>query len=183
MTGAAIRSQSRVALRLIFVAVIALLALAIPGWFGGYRINMTPSYPLGLWRIQPLTRGVRVGDRVFICPPDIDVFRMAKARSYIRFGLCPGGFGPLIKTVVATAGQRVGTHGVVTIDDRPLAHSHIANLDSQRRPLSRFTGGVVPQNFVFLHSDFAGSYDSRYFGPIPLSGVLGLAEGVFIDAP
>ncbi len=183
MTGAAIRSQSRVALRLIFLAVIALIALAVLGWFGGYRINMTPSYPLGLWHIQPLTRDARVGDRLFICPPDNAVFRSAKERSYLRMGLCPGGFGPLIKTVVAIAGQRVGTDGVVTIDGTPLAHSQIANRDSRRRPLSRFTGGVIPQDFVFLHSEFAGSYDSRYFGPIPRRGVLGLAEEVFIYAP
>lgn len=182
MTGNAI-SQSKAALRLIFVGMIAMATVLILGWFGGYRINTTPSSALGLWRAQPLTRGLRVGDRVFICPPDNAVFRFARERSYLRLGLCPGGFGPLIKTVVATAGQRVGIHGFVTIDDRPLANSPIANLDSRRRPLSRFTGGVVPQNFVFLHSDFAGSYDSRYFGPIPLSGVLGLAEEVLVYAP
>jgi len=183
MTGAAIRSQSKAALRLIFVAMIALAALAILGWFGGCRINMTPSYPLGLWRIQPVAREVRVGDRVFICPPDNDVFRSAKERGYLRVGLCPGGFGPLIKTVVATAGQRVEINETVTIDERLLPHSQIANLDGQHRRLSRFAGGAIPPGFLFLHSDFVGSYDSRYFGPLPQSGVLGIAEEMLTYAP
>ncbi|WP_426127963.1 conjugative transfer signal peptidase TraF [Pararhizobium sp. PWRC1-1] len=183
MTATLIRSQSKAALRVIFAAVIALVALAILGWFGGYRINMTPSYPLGLWRIQPLTRGVRVGDRVFICPPDNDVFRSAKARGYLRDGLCPGGSGPLIKTVAAAAGQRVEINGSVKINNILLPHSLTVTRDGQGRPLTEFAGGVIPRGLLFLHSGFIGSYDSRYFGPIPQSGVLGLAQEVFTYGP
>ena len=183
MTAMEIKSRIKVTIRLLCVATLALAFIAAAGWFGGYRINMTPSYPLGFWRIEPAIREVRVGDRVFICPPDNDVFRSAKARGYMRRGLCPGGFGPLIKTVAASAGQRVDIDGSVQIDGQPLAHSQIANLDGQRRQLSQFTGGVVPQSFVFLHSDYVGSYDSRYFGPIPQSGLLGLATEVLTYAP
>lgn len=183
MTVVEIRPHTRAMLRLISVAVTAMISIFAVGWFGGYRINTSPSYPLGLWRIQPLIRDVRVGDRVFICPPDNDVFRTAKERGYLRVGLCFGGFGPLIKTVAATAGHRVEVIESVTIDDRPLAHSQIAKLDGQSRPLSRFTGGIVPHGFVFVHSSFVGSYDSRYFGPIPQSGVLGFAQKVFTYAP
>jgi conjugative transfer signal peptidase TraF len=183
MTVVAIRSQKKAALWLISMAATVAVLIIAAGWFGGYRINTTPSYPLGLWRIGHLARDIRVGDRVFICPPDNDVFRSAKERGYLRTGLCPGGFGPLIKTVAATAGQRVETNEFVTIDDRPLAHSPIARLDGRRRSLSTPAGGVIPQDFVFLHSDFVGSYDSRYFGPVPKSGVLGLAEEVLTCAP
>jgi conjugative transfer signal peptidase TraF len=178
-----IRPQTKATLQLLsFAVTIAVLVLAA-GWFGGYRINMTPSYPLGLWRIQPLTRGVRVDDRIFICPPDNDVFRSAKARGYLRDGLCPGGSGPLIKTVAATAGQRVEINGSVKIDGISLPHSLTLSMDAQRRLLTSFSGGVIPPGFVFLHSDFVGSYDSRYFGPIPQSGVLGLAQEVFTYVP
>ncbi|MDX0760458.1 conjugal transfer protein TraF, partial [Sinorhizobium medicae] len=41
----------------------------------------------------------------------------------------------------------------------------------------------VPANYVFLHSRFAGSYDSRYFGPVPASGILGLAQEVLTYEP
>jgi len=39
-------------------------------------------------------------------------------------------------------------------------------------------GGVVPSGYLFLHSSFASSYDSRYFGPVPATGLLGLARPV-----
>lgn len=149
----------------------------------GYRVNTTPSNSLGLWRIQPPGRDIRVGDRVFICPPDRDLFRSAYARGYLHGGICSGGFAPLLKTVVATAGQKVQVDSVVRIDKEVLAHSEVLQLDGRGRALKRFAGSVVPQGFLFLHSDFAASYDSRYFGPLPASGVLGLAEKVMTFGP
>jgi type IV secretory pathway protease TraF len=44
-------------------------------------------------------------------------------------------------------------------------------------------GGTVEADALFLHSDFVGSYDSRYFGPLPAEGVLGLAQEVLTFAP
>src|SRR5690349_13976632 len=85
------------------VVVIALLAT---GWSGGYRLNLTPSEPLGLWRIEGLYRDVAVGDLVFVCPPATATFEGARRRGYLRWGSCTGGFAPLIKTVAALARQR-----------------------------------------------------------------------------
>jgi conjugative transfer signal peptidase TraF len=183
MTGAQIKPQAKATLRLILAAAVTAALIFAMGYVGGYRVNTTRSYPLGLWRIQPLVRDVGVGDRVFICPPDNEVFRSAKERGYLHGGLCPGGVGPLIKTVAAIAGQRVEINGAVKIDDGPLSHSLTVTSDGQGRLLTAFPGGVIPPGFLFLHSDFVGSYDSRYFGPIPQSGVLGLALEVFTYAP
>jgi conjugative transfer signal peptidase TraF len=153
-------------------------AIAAAGWFAGLRINMTPSYPRGLWRIEALDRPADVGDRVFICAPDTTAFERAFRRGYIRRGLCVGGLSPLIKTVAAIGGQRIDVAARVSINGRVLGHSNVRRRDSASRPLTPFAGGVVPAGTLFLHSDFAGSYDSRYFGPIPASGVLGLARPV-----
>jgi conjugative transfer signal peptidase TraF len=155
-----------------------LIGIAITGWWAGLRINMTPSYPRGLWRIETLDRPAAVGDRVFICPPDTAVFEFAFKRGYIRRGLCAGGLSPLIKTVAAVGGQRIDVAARVSIDGRLLPHSDVQRTDATGRLLTPFAGGVVPAGTLFLHSDFAGSYDSRYFGPIPASGILGLARPV-----
>ncbi|OYR18289.1 hypothetical protein CEV33_4854, partial [Brucella grignonensis] len=32
------------------------------GFIAGLRVNLTPSYPLGLWRIEPLVSDVAIGD-------------------------------------------------------------------------------------------------------------------------
>ncbi|MCK1724964.1 conjugative transfer signal peptidase TraF [Bradyrhizobium sp. 142] len=160
-----------------------IVVVAVAGWCAGLRINMTPSYALGLWRIAPLDRAVAVGDLVFICPPDTAEFERAFDRGYIRRGLCAGDLSPLIKTVAALSGQRVDIAERVSIDGKPLPESDVQHRDAAGRPLSPFVGGVIPAGELYLHSDFPGSYDSRYFGPIPSSGVLGLARPILTLSP
>lgn len=176
-------SARRVPAMILAAGTSLMIALVSAGWCAGLRINMTPSYPRGLWRIAPLEREVAVGDLVFICPPDTAEFERAFARGYIRRGLCAGGLSPLIKTVAAVGGQRVDVTERVLIDGKPLPDSGVQHMDAAGRPLSPFVGGVVPAGELYLHSDFAGSYDSRYFGPIPSSGVLGLARPILTFSP
>lgn len=170
------------------VVVLALAASVVGGGVaaaivGGFRINLTPSEPLGLWRIVALDRPVSLGDLVFICPPQTTAMREARERGYLHSGSCPGGVAPLIKRVVAVAGQHVEIDGHVTIDGRAIASSNLAERDGIGRPMKPFPGGIVPDDSVFLHSPFRGSYDSRYFGPLPATGILGLAQPVLTYAP
>jgi len=145
------------------------------GHLGGLRINLTPSEPLGLWRIVPLKRPVAVGDLVFVCPPPGAITDFGLERGYLYIGLCPGGTAPLIKTVVALSGARVDVSTDVAIDGKSLRSSHVSPSDGRGQTLRPWSGGIVPLGHLFLHSPFAGSYDSRYFGPIPTAGILGLA--------
>ncbi|RUV66111.1 conjugative transfer signal peptidase TraF [Mesorhizobium sp. M5C.F.Cr.IN.023.01.1.1] len=171
------------AITIILIAVAGLVALAGIAWLGGLRLNLTRSYPLGLWRIERLERPPAVGDLIFICPPDTAAFRMARQRFYLGQGLCPGWFSPLIKTVVATEGQAIAIGAEVSIDGRILPHSDVQPGDAAGRALTAFAGGQIPAGFLFLHSDFAGSYDSRYFGPIPAAGLLGRAHPLLTFDP
>ncbi|HMM71622.1 MAG TPA: conjugative transfer signal peptidase TraF [Rhodocyclaceae bacterium] len=168
----------RAAIIVVTVAIPVLMLAA--AYVAGYRLNLTPSYPLGLWRIEALNRPIAVGDLVFICPPHTPGFEQARERGYVRRGSCPGWLGPLIKTVVALPGQHIEIAVSVTIDGDGLPHSDVQPTDAEGRMLAPYSGGGVPAGTLFLHSDFAGSYDSRYFGPIPASGLLGLARPVFI---
>jgi conjugative transfer signal peptidase TraF len=163
-------------------ALVATLAIGT-ALAGGYRINLTPSEPLGLWRVVPLDRTVAVNDLVFICPPPTAAMREARARGYFRSGSCPGGVAPLIKMVIAVAGQRVEIGASVAVDGRTISSSSLARRDGKGRPLARFPSGTVQRENVFVHSPFPGSYDSRYFGPLPASGILGLAQEVLTYAP
>ncbi|MFN7093524.1 MAG: conjugative transfer signal peptidase TraF [Allorhizobium sp.] len=175
--------QRSSALVTLSVAAGLLIVLFAAGWIGGLRINMTPSEPLGLWRIVPLTRSVLPGETVLVCPPDNAAMRDARQRGYLRPGLCPGGFGPLIKTVIAVSGQRVDVADHIAVEGVPIPGSRIIGADGQGRSLRHARSGMVPPGQVYLHSDFIGSWDSRYFGPVPESGVLGLAQEVLTYAP
>lgn len=157
-------------------AAVVMSALAATGFTGGYRLNLTPSEPLGLWRIEELQRPVSIGDLVFLCPPTTAVFEEARRRGYLRRGLCVGGFAPLIKSVAALPGQRVDITDHVLIDGRSVPASSVSHEDGEGRVLLPDPGGVVPPHHLFLHSPFASSYDSRYFGPVPDFGLLGLAR-------
>lgn len=173
--------QHRIA-RVLVILVVPVALFGI-GWLGGFRINLTPSHPLGLWRIVPLNRDVTAGDLVFVCPPRTPAFQLARERGYVHPGLCAGWMSPLIKTILALPGQHVEIGNSVAIDGEPIAHSAIRWTDAEGRALAAHPGGIVPAGHLYLHSDFAGSYDSRYFGPIPDAGLLGLARQVLTIAP
>ena len=164
-------------------AAVVMSALAATAFTGGYRLNLTPSEPIGLWRIKKVQRPVAIGDLVFLCPPTTAVFEEARRRGYLRVGLCPSGFAPLIKSVAALPGQRVDISDHVHIDGRSVPASSVSGTDGEGRVLLPDPGGVVPPHHLFLHSPFASSYDSRYFGPVPDSGLLGLARPVFTFDP
>ncbi|MNR96560.1 Peptidase S26 [compost metagenome] len=164
-------------------ALLCLTAVLAAGFGAGIRINTTPSEPLGLWRIVPTNRPVEIGDLVFVCMPDSTERKEGKSRGYLLWGLCPGGTGPLIKEVVAMAGQDIAIDRNVSIDGVTLDRSLLVQHDGLGRPLRPYLGGIVPAGQVFLHSPFAGSWDSRYFGPVPVSGILGLAREVLTYAP
>jgi conjugative transfer signal peptidase TraF len=164
-------------------AAVIISALAAAGFTGGYRLNLTPSEPLGLWRIEELQRPAAVGDLIFLCPPMTAVFEEARRRGYLRRGLCAGGIAPLIKAVAALPGQRVEITDHVLIDGHSIPASSVSGTDGEGRLLLPDSGGVVPPHHLFLHSSFGSSYDSRYFGPVPDTGLLGLARPVFTFDP
>ncbi|MGB7431523.1 MAG: conjugative transfer signal peptidase TraF [Ahrensia sp.] len=166
------------------VVLFSIPVTLLGGVYGaGLRINWTPSVPVGIWRIAPLNRPVEHGDHVFICPPLNQKFAQARERGYLRRGLCPGWLSPLIKTVVALPGQSVAIGRSIVIDGEELPHSMLQAVDGSGRTLDPFVGGLVPPGFLFLHSPYRWSYDSRYFGPVPAAGLLGLADPVLIFEP
>lgn len=177
------RAQRANAIVLLLVATTTVAGSVAAAIIGGYRINLTPSEPLGLWRIAALDRVVSAGDLVFICPPQTPVMHEARRRGYLRSGTCPGGVAPLIKTIIAIGGQRVEVGAEVTIDGHAIPFSDLVRRDGKGRPMVPYSGGAVPAQSVFLHSPFRSSYDSRYFGPLPVSGILGLAQPVLTYAP
>lgn len=179
---ARLRRSRRAAVLFSGASVVVTFAGIIGLGTAGFRVNVTPSEPLGIWRILQRDRPVQVGDLVFVCPAVSDVMRQARARGYLRHGLCAGGFAPLIKTVAATTGQRIEVDDLVRIDGRSLPHSQTMRKDGQGRRMVPYGGGIIPPGAVYLHSDFPGSFDSRYFGPLPVDNVLGLARAVWVYA-
>lgn len=167
-------------------------ALALLGNIGllahlmGIIVNVTPSLPMGLWREHPFRGALRRGVVVTICPKNLPVFREALKRGYLFKGDCPSGVAPLLKPVEAVAGDTVTISArSVSINGVALQHCRIFAADSHHRPLPRIAPGVyrVQPGEVWLISTFNPySFDSRYFGPVPIQWIRGTATPLWVQA-
>ena len=134
----------------------------------GLRLNTTRSIPIGLYRMSndPIEKGVYV----LFCPPERSEFDLAKERGYIGVGFCPGGYGNMMKKVLATHNDVVSvTDEGVTINGTLLPESQPSEADSMGRPLPRFrvTDHILTSSELLLMSDtISRSFDARYFGPV-----------------
>jgi conjugative transfer signal peptidase TraF len=155
------------------IAGIVVLSLGAVGYLAGVRINTTQSIPLGLYWTsgQPIVKGAYV----LFCPPEANLFAVARARGYIGAGFCPGGYGFMMKRVVAANGDTVSiSDDGVRVNAELLPLSGPLKKDKAGRPLLRFSSSrfSLDGSEVLLMSDVTGaSFDSRYFGPIDRSQI------------
>ncbi|WP_028317279.1 conjugative transfer signal peptidase TraF [Desulfobulbus elongatus] len=158
-----------------FYAVsLVLSAVMLWGWYAGYRINITASMPRGLYRIAS---GPPYRDAfVFFClESSSSAAGMARERGYLAAGSCPSGLRPLLKQVAGLPGDRLemDDHGLA-VNGQRLLNSRRAETDSAGRsmPAASLIPGVIPPGKALVLSRYnAGSFDSRYFGLIPLAAV------------
>ncbi|GAB1394093.1 hypothetical protein MASR1M60_22570 [Rhodocyclaceae bacterium] len=127
----------------------------------GLRLNVSGSLPNIIYRVseQP-----SVGDYVQFCSP-IPVDALPGG------GSCPGGKLPLLKRVVAGAGDHVvvDTEGV-TVNGVLLPASAPKQFGRDGTPLPSAVGvWILDSGHIWVAGEHPDSFDSRYFGPV--SGV------------
>ncbi len=151
----------------------AFLLLSAVVSFAGAKVNTTKSIPIGLyWAINAQ---VQKGAYVMFCPPENNLFDMAKSRGYIAAGFCPGDYGCLMKRVVAVEGDSVNVlpEGVF-VNGALLPNSKPLEADPSGRPLPRLSLDHYPlkASQVLLMSDVSKtSFDGRYYGPVEISQI------------
>jgi conjugative transfer signal peptidase TraF len=162
-------------------------ALILCAHSAGLRVNESPSLPIGIWLISPLDRALRRNDIVSFCPPDTPAFREARVRGYLGKGLCEAGYEPLLKPVAAIEGDRLSrTDKGISINGRLIANSKNMSRDGLggTLPSPGSSNSVVVKGEVWVISSYNPlSFDSRYFGPIPISRIEGLAHPLFVFHP
>jgi conjugative transfer signal peptidase TraF len=146
----------------IVAAVLGSLLLSLYG----FRVNVEPSVPLGVYRLHairaPLTRGMLV---LFPVPASVQ-------RWHARWM-------PLLKPIVAVAGD------VVCVDDNGLrigAESYgRVYTEAGGYPLPHITGCLtVGAGEVFVASKGYRSLDSRYFGSVRVQDLTAWATPVLV---
>lgn len=158
----------------IFTAIIAavLLLSTIGGGSPRYIWNASNSVPVGLYRLQSVTT-LTVTDLVAVRPPDV-LAAFLDRNGYLPIGV------PMLKRVVALPGQTVCRRGLaITVDNIDVGQAR--ERDGRGRPLPSWQGcRVVADGDIFvMNRQSADSLDSRYFGPLPASAVIGRAAPVW----
>ena len=168
---------------LVVVLIITVMAGAL-----GLRINSSDSVPLGLWREEPVVSGALTrGTVVAVCPPAAPIFAMAHDRHYLSKGWCPSGLEVMFKPIAAAAGDVVVVDSQgVSVNGGLLLRSAPLKADAAGRALPAWPAGTyrVPSGYVWTVSSYSPrSFDSRYFGPLPVSQVRGVVQPLWLWHP
>jgi conjugative transfer signal peptidase TraF len=163
--------------------VIAVALLVALGRLFGLRISLTDSAaPAGIYRIVsgiPAYRGQLVG----ACLP-ASIEQEGLARGYLSKGDCPGGAEPVAKIIGGLPGDLVEVRPeLVSVDGKTLPDSAVAERDSIGRSLPHVAWGsrqVAPGEVWLFGFHNARSWDARYFGPVPLTGVRGVLQPILV---
>jgi conjugative transfer signal peptidase TraF len=149
------------------VAAVLVIASAAPIWPLRLVYNASASVPLG-WYAVSGDRDVSVGDLVAArLPPAAE--HLLVSRGYLGVGV------PVLKVVSGRKGQRVCRYrDAVTVDGGPAAYAR--KRDGAGRLLPRWSGcRVLRAGEMFLLNPAPDSFDSRYFGAISTTRIIGRA--------
>jgi conjugative transfer signal peptidase TraF len=156
------------------IAATCLLLSTMGGTTPLYIWNASNSVPIGLYRVQLATR-LAVTDLVAVQPPDL-LAVFLDLNGYLPIGV------PMLKRVLALPGQTVCRNGLaIAVDGIDVGQAH--ERDGRGRPLPAWHGcRVIADGDVFVMNwQSPDSLDSRYFGPLPASAVIGRAVPVWTD--
>jgi conjugative transfer signal peptidase TraF len=126
-------------------------------------INVTESMPLGVYRRHPLT-ALKTGDLVALTPP-APVAALVYGRRYIPRD------AELVKHILAAEGDVwCATPGQgFTINNTRAGDVSVNDSQGALLPLWSPSCHRVAPGFVLVGSHAPRSFDSRYFGPVPLT--------------
>lgn len=181
------RTRSRRCARLV-LATLSAASLASLAWASfvsplpRVTYNSSDSVAVGWYLVEPLAHpagslppAVQAGNIVLV-PLPADAAVLAAWRGYLPMGI------PLLKPVAAVAPQQVCIRaGIVRIDGVPVAA--VLHRDGRGRPLHAWPScrRLDPGELFLLSTINPASFDSRYFGPIRVSAVLGIAHPMWLE--
>jgi conjugative transfer signal peptidase TraF len=159
-------------LSVIGVAAVGTVALAWPAMYlPVVRIiyNASDSAPRGWYRASP-PESLHVGSFVLARLPT-EVTALAAERHYLPVGI------PLLKRIGAMAPQTVCVSDrVVSIDGVPSATALTMDWVGRRLPVWSQCRPLHDDELFLLSTTNQASFDSRYFGPVSTSAVIGTVQ-------
>ncbi|RIV66932.1 S26 family signal peptidase [Burkholderia pseudomallei] len=181
------RPRSRWCAR-IAVATLAAVGFAALAWASfvsplpRLTYNPSDSVAVGWYRIDPfdprtasLPRPLSV-DSIVLVPLPAKAAALAAQRGYLPTRV------PLLKRIGAIAPQEVCIVGrSVRIDGVPVAAALAADRFGRPLPSWQQCRRLEPGELFLLSTTNPASFDSRYFGPVSASTVIGVAHPVWLE--
>ena len=156
-----------------FMATILLLS-TVGGATPLFIWNASNSVPIGLYRVQPATR-LAVTELVAVQPPD-PLATLLDLNGYLPIGV------PMLKHVLALPGQTVCRNGpTIAVDGIDVGQAHEHDRRGHRLPVWHGCRVIADGDVFVMNWQSTDSLDSRYFGPLPASAVIGRAVPVWTD--
>jgi conjugative transfer signal peptidase TraF len=143
----------------------------------GYRLNLSRSMPLGLYKIQPKPAKLQRGDLVVFCLP---AEQIPKQLILPKSVACPSGAVPFLKAIIGIPDDYVQTlpkgifvNGGLIKESGciPTAKLTCKSYREKLPPRMYWVFGSGASQHLAAHS-----FDSRYFGPIGLDLIQGIAQ-------
>ena len=146
------------------------------------RLNLSNSLPRGVY--QETDEPIHVGTLVAECLPP-HLAQLAQERGWVGKGYCPTGTPPILKQVVAIAGDTVEvTDYFIAVNGVKIPHSATQKRDSHGRDVPAIPRGtyLLASGEVFLlATNIPNSWDSRYTGPAQLTDIMTTARPVWTE--
>jgi conjugative transfer signal peptidase TraF len=134
--------------------------------------NPSASVPIGWYRIGP-PGPLHVGSIVLANLP-VRAAVLAAQRNYLPLGI------PLLKPVAARSPQRVCTQDHrVRIDGVAVATALTVDRHGRSLPVWQHCRPLLDDELFLLSTTNPASFDSRYFGPVSVSAVIGSAQPIW----
>jgi conjugative transfer signal peptidase TraF len=153
--------------------VVAVLLLSTIGTASPrYIWNASNSVPIGLYRLQPATT-LGVTELVAIQPPDL-LAAFLDLNGYLPIGVA------LLKRVLALPGQTVCRNRLtIAVDGIDVGKAQERDRRGRLLPVWHGCRVIADGDVFVMNWQSADSLDSRYFGPLPASTVIGRATPVW----
>ncbi|HBP0827670.1 TPA: S26 family signal peptidase [Stenotrophomonas maltophilia] len=179
------RSRLRARILLAGFAAVGLAALAWAAFVQPLPrliYNPSDSVPVGWYRVQPLDR------RAASLPRPLSVGSIVLTRLPAEAGVLAAQRGylpahvPLLKRVGAVAPQHICiVAGQVRIDGVPVAAALPADRLGRPLPSWPHCRPLAEGELFLLSMTNPASFDSRYFGPVSASAVIGVTHPVWLE--
>ncbi|MFA9394736.1 MAG: conjugative transfer signal peptidase TraF [Halodesulfovibrio sp.] len=143
-----------------------ILAIFATAHYAGYRLNLTRSEPVGLYKV--ISEAPTRGDLASFClSPEGEYKKLTADRNYLGTSLlCSSGQKPLLKEIVGVAGDaiKVGFSSIQVNDSIFILMSRTHDSNGRKLP-HKLRSGVIPEGkALLLSTHHKNSFDSRYFG-------------------